>query len=89
VTVSTTQAPQAFRYVDPYEYDQAPMQTQVRRPAAPNYNGGGPAPYPPYYYGGYYGGYYPGWYGPAYPYWGWGGFGGGIVIGHGGFRRFR
>jgi hypothetical protein len=87
VTVSTLRAPQAFRYVDPYEYDR-PVQTQVvheRRPA-PYYNGA-----PPYSYGGYYGG----WYGPGYgygyyPYSGWG-WGGGLVIvgGHGGFRRFR
>jgi hypothetical protein len=84
VTVSTMRAPQAFRYVDPYEYDR-PVQTQVvreRRPA-PYYNGA-----PPYYYGGYYGGYYGPGYG--YPYWGWGGFGGGLVIvGHGGYRRWR
>jgi hypothetical protein len=80
VTVSTARAPQAFRYVDPYEYDR-PVQTQVvheRRPA-PYYN----AP-PPYYYGG--------WYGPGYyPYGGWG-WGGGLVIvghGHGGYRRWR
>jgi hypothetical protein len=83
VTVSTTRAPQAFRYVDPYEYDR-PVQTQVvheRRPA-PYYNGA-----PPYYYGGWYGpGYYP------YGGWGgWGGWGGGLVIvgGHGGYRRWR
>ena len=85
VTVSTERAPQAFRYVDPYEYDR-PVQTQVvhqRRPA-PYYS----AP-PPYYYGG--------WYGPGYGYpyggWGgWGGWGGGLVIvgGHGGgYRRWR
>jgi hypothetical protein len=87
VTVDTTRAPQAFRYVDPYEYDR-PGQTQtqvVRRPPAPGYGYGYGAP-PPYYGG------YPGWYGPGYgfgyPYWGWGG---GLVIvgGHGGFRRFR
>ena len=88
VTVSTMRAPQAFRYVDPYEYDR-PVQTQVsheRRPA-PYYNGA-----PPYYYGGYNGGWYGPGYGYGYPYWGWGGgFGGGLVIGlgHGGFRRFR
>jgi hypothetical protein len=88
VTVDTTRAPQAYRYVDPYEYDR-PAQTQVvRRPPAPGYGYGYGAP-PPYYGGG-------GWYGPGYgygygygyPYWGWGG---GLVIvgGHGGFRRFR
>jgi hypothetical protein len=92
VTVSTLRAPQAFRYVDPYEYDR-PVQTQVvheRRPA-PYYNDA-----PPYYYdSGYYGGWYGPGYGYGYPYWGWGGFGGGLVIvghggfGHGGFRRFR
>jgi hypothetical protein len=81
VTVSTTRAPQAFRYVDPYEYDR-PVQTQVvhERRRAPYYA-------PPYYGG---------WYGPGYyPYggWGgWGGWGGGLVIvghGHGGYRRWR
>jgi hypothetical protein len=90
VTVSTMRAPQAFRYVDPYEYDR-PGQTQVvqRRPGsyyqAPYYNGAQP------YYGGYYGGWYGPGYGYGYPYWGWGGFGGGLVIGggRGGFRRFR
>jgi hypothetical protein len=88
VTVDTSRAPQAFRYVDPYEYDR-PAQTQVvRRQPAPGYGYGAPAPY--------YGGYYPGWYGPGYGYgYGYGypswGFGGGLVIvgGHGGFRRFR
>jgi hypothetical protein len=93
VTVSTARAPQAFRYVDPYEYDR-PGQTQVVRRATPYstgpysrgsyYNGA-----PPYSDGGYYGGYYGG-YGPGYyPYGGWGWGGGLVVIGHGGFRRFR
>ena len=84
VTVSTTRAPQAFRYVDPYEYDR-PVTTQVvrQRPAAPY--GYGPSPY-------YYGGPYGGWYGPGYyPYWGpsWGWGGGLVIVGHGGYRRWR
>lgn len=89
VTVDTTRAPQAYRYVDPYEYDR-PVQTQVvRRPAGTNCAGYGCLAPPSY--GGYYGGYYPGWYGPGYyPYWGWGG---GLVIGgygrFGGYRRWR
>jgi len=85
VTVDTTRAPQAFRYVDPYEYDR-PVQTQVvRRQPAPGYGYGAP---PPPYYGGWYGPGYGYGYGYGYPYWGWGG---GLVIvgGHGGFRRFR
>jgi len=89
VTVDTARAPQAFRYVDPYEYDR-PVQTQViRRQTAPCSGYGCLAP-PPYggYYGGYYSGYYGGWYGPGYyPYWGWGGA---VVIGrYGGYRRWR
>lgn len=87
LTVDTTRAPQAYRYVDPYEYDR-PVQTQVmRRPAGPACAGYGCLAPPPAY-GGYYGGYYPGWYGPGYyPYGGWGG---GVVIGgFGGYRRWR
>ena len=85
VTVDTTRAPQAFRYVDPYEYDR-PVPTQViRRQPAPCSGYGCLAP-PPYYGGGWYG---PGYgYGYGYPYWGWGS---GVVIvgGHGGYRRWR
>lgn len=57
VTINTTHAPQAFRYVGPEEYDRPPVETQVRpRPVAPApgyYYGPGYAPYPyyPYYYG--------------------------------------
>jgi len=84
VTVDTTRAPQAFRYVDPYEYDRPAPPTQVvrRQPGPPpcaGYRCGAPPPYP-------YGGWYGGWYGPAYgyyPYWGWGG--GVVVVGHGGY----
>jgi len=62
VAVSLDRAPQAFRYVGPEDYQQAPM--YANRPAGP---GPGPRPAAPgYYYGGGYGyGYgYP----PAYPY---------------------
>jgi hypothetical protein len=69
VTVSTTNAPQAFRYVQPNEYD---------RPYGGGYQGGGygpgysqyaaAAPPPPYYYG------YPYYY-AGYPYYWWPGFG--------------
>ena len=77
VTVSTTRAPQAFRYVDPNDYDR-PVETRVRpRPpacggygcASPPYWGPVYSPYP--YYGPYYGA------------------GVGIVIGRGGWRRWR
>jgi hypothetical protein len=61
VTINTSRAPQAFRYVGPEEYNRAPVETQVRpRPVgpAPGYYygpgyGPGYAPYPyyPYYYG--------------------------------------
>ena len=63
VLVSTTNAPQAFRYVQPGEYDQ--------RPNGPtgNYASAAPPPPPPYVYGGYgYG--YPYAYGYGYPYYG-------------------
>jgi hypothetical protein len=95
VTVDTTRAPQAYRYVDPYEYERSAPTQVVRRGPAPcaGYGCLAPRPYP-YAYPGYYPGYYPGWYGPGYyPYWGWGG---GVVIGgfggygrYGGYRRFR
>jgi len=58
VTISTTAAPQAFRYVGPEEYDR-PVQVQAGPGPAPCY---GCAPGPrPYYYSPYYYG---------YPYWG-------------------
>ena len=90
-TISTDRAPQAFRYVDPNEYNQPPVQTRMNGapPPAPygaypyGYASGYPYPYAyPYPYP-YYG--YP-WYGPY-----WGGFG--VAIGpgfgygyYGGFR---
>ena len=79
VTVSTTRAPQAFRYVGPEDYDRpAPQLAGRPRPAGP----------PAYYYEpGYYPGYYP-YYAYPYPYayapYYWGpGFGIGIGIGRG------
>jgi hypothetical protein len=70
VTISTVRAPQAFRYVDPNEYDRglvaAAPQPRPRPRPAPYYGA-----YPPPYYGPYY---YPA-YGPYY-----GGVGVGIVI---------
>jgi hypothetical protein len=58
VVVNTTRAPQAFRYVDPNDY-QRPAETHtmtVRRPVP--YYGPGYYPYSPYpYWGPYYGGY--------------------------------
>lgn len=68
INVSTERAPQAFRLVQPGDYDRPPqMQTRMGPPPA---NGGCAgygcaAPPPPYYYG-YGPGYYPGY----YPYWG-------------------
>lgn len=64
VTVATDRAPQAFRYVEPGDYQQADMQ---RRPP-PTMRVAGPAPYgpvgypAPYYYGP---GYYPYYWGPS------------------------
>ncbi|SPE30743.1 conserved exported hypothetical protein [Candidatus Sulfopaludibacter sp. SbA3] len=87
VTVSTANAPQAFRFVGPEDYDRPTMQYSTR-PGGP-----APAPAPGYYYGpGYYPPYYG--YGYGYPYyWGpsvviGGGWGGGWGY-HGGFRRWR
>ena len=52
VAIDTSRAPQAFRYVDPNEYDR-PVETHLqRRPPPPPYYGPGYyAPYP-YYWGG-------------------------------------
>lgn len=61
ITVSTEHAPQAFRYVEPGDYQQADLQ---RRPP-PMMGVAGPAPYyygSPYYYGP---GYYPYYWGPG------------------------
>jgi hypothetical protein len=64
LTISTTAAPQAFRYVEPGEYNSAP-------PPSPNMRTGypypAPAPPPPTYYAYGYG--YPG-YAYGYPYYG-------------------
>jgi len=91
VTVSTVNAPQAFRYVGPEDYERQPAMTSrlnVRPPAYPaqNYLYG-----PGYSYPGYYPGFYPGYYPGYYPYY-WGpsigvgfGFGGPRFFG----RRFR
>jgi hypothetical protein len=67
VTLSTERAPQAFRYVDPNEY-QRNTGVQTRRPPPPPPHLYGPPYYPPYY-GGY--GYGPGfgfYYGPGFFY---------------------
>jgi len=66
VTVATDRAPQAFRYVEPGDYDRANPQVAQGPPRL--YAPGAPPP-PPYSYGPYYGGYpyygygYPGYYG--------------------------
>jgi hypothetical protein len=77
VTVSTTQAPQAFRYVQPYEYDR-PNGGGYAGPGYgdPYYASAAPAPYYygpysyayPYYYAGY-----PYYWGPGLGFY-WGGF---------------
>jgi hypothetical protein len=66
VTVATDRAPQAFRYVEPGDYDRANQQAAQQGP--PRMRAPGGPPPPPYgypYYGPYYGG---------YPYY-WGNFG--------------
>lgn len=88
VTVSTEHAPQAFRYVEPGDYQQADMQ---RRGPPTMGMSAGPMPYygavaapAPYY--GYYPGYYPYYWGPSIGFY----YGGGIYRGgfyRGGFRR--
>ncbi len=89
VSVSTERAPQAFRYVDPNEY-QAPPTYQTRVNVAPPPPYGAPYPYAaPYPYG----------YGYGYPYYAYGPYWGpgfGVYIGprfgygyYGGYRRFH
>ena len=74
VTISTAQAPQAFRYVQPYEYDRPYGNGGGNE--GPGYGGPGyggqyyaAAPPPPYYYYGY------PYYYAGYPYYWWPGFG--------------
>ncbi|HTS29999.1 MAG TPA: hypothetical protein VMH81_29210 [Bryobacteraceae bacterium] len=79
VTINTTRAPQAFRYVGPEDYNHVPVQTGVMpRPGpAPGYYYG-PGPYYPYPY-------YPYYYGPSIVL----GWGPGYFYGYGrGFRRW-
>jgi hypothetical protein len=83
VSVMTANAPQAFRFVGPEDYDRPSMQYNTRPAprtvvAAPYYS-----PYP--YYGGYYGYGYPYW-GPSVVIGGGWGWGGGYYRG-GGFYR--
>jgi len=98
VTVATDRAPQAFRYVEPGDYNRAPSVALQRPSLRPGYPApyGTPyaapyaAPYPapyPYYYGYPYG--YPYYWGPSIGlYWGPGFYGYGRGFGfRGGFRR--
>ena len=81
LTVSTERSPQAFRYVQPNEYDrplemQQPTGPYASQQAPPPYYGGYPGAYPPYPYP-YYSWGYPYW-GPSFsffvgPRYGWGG----------------
>ena len=83
LVVSTTSAPQAFRYVDPNEYDRpAPLQTRTGPPAPRCYNCA--PPYGGSFYSPYYSPYSYGYWGPYGP-----GLGFGVVIGRGGYRRWR
>jgi len=76
IVVSTERAPQAFRYVEPGDYQQPSDQPRTR-PRAPYYGGG---------YGVYGPGYYPyPYYGYGYPYY----YGPSIGIGFGGFYGGR
>ena len=79
VTVSTVNAPQAFRYVGPNEYDH-PVQTRLQPRPAPGAYAAPYAPYPyPYYpYYGYY-------WGPGVTF----AWGPGYFYGRGYYRRWR
>jgi hypothetical protein len=84
VTINTTRAPQAFRYVDPNEYAR-PAETPAVRPRPACGYGYGCAPGSYYYGPGYYP-YYPYY---AYPYWGPSyGLGFGFGFGRGWGRRW-
>ncbi len=89
VTVDTTHAPQAFRYVEPGEYSQPAYGQQQPGPGAYGPYTAAPAyPPAPYYYG--YGYPYPYYAWGGYPYYGWGpgfGFYGGRYWG-GGYRYY-
>jgi hypothetical protein len=66
LTVSTVNAPQAYRYVGPEDYERQPAMTSRLNPRpAPGYPGANYLYGPGYAYPGYYPGYY-----PYYPYWG-------------------
>jgi len=71
VVISTTHAPQAFRYVEPGDYQASAKPLGPRPPARPCAGYGcPPAPYlyygAPYYYPNYWGGGFGFWYGPRY-----------------------
>ena len=97
LTISTDRAPQAFRYIQPNEYDR-PYDMQQQQPAPgpyasqapPPYYGAYPSyPYPYYGYGGY--GYPNYWGGPSFsffvgPRFGWGSYYGRGYYGGGYFR---
>jgi hypothetical protein len=81
LTVSTVNAPQAFRFVGPEDYNTRPGQTGpvLRRPVPSLYTYGPYSYYP----------YYPYYWGPSV-YYGWGGYWGfGGPRFYGGYRRFR
>jgi hypothetical protein len=88
VTIATDHAPDAFRYVDPYDYNGPPPSYQGMSrpmgPAGPGPYGYAPAP-PPYYYG--YAAPYPYYYAPFGFYFGPRAYYGGIYIGRGGYYR--
>ena len=67
VAISTTRAPQAFRYVGPDEYDRPMAEPQLQhRMPAPGPYAYGPAPYAYSYPYPYYNPYYPYYYGPGF-----------------------
>jgi len=85
ITIATDRAPQAFRYVDPNDYNRAPN-LQSRAVPQPGYGPGyGPSYYGPGYGYPYYGPGYGAYYGPGFYYGPSFYFGGGFY--RGGFRR--
>jgi hypothetical protein len=89
VTIATDHAPDAFRYVDPYDYNGPPSYQGMSRPMGPM----GPGPYgyaaapAPYYYG--YAAPYPYYYAPFGFYFGHRAYYGGAYFGRGYYRGWR
>ena len=84
IPISTERAPQAFRYMDPSEYERS-YETRMGPRTAPGpcgiYGCGAPPPPPPYIYGPA----YPYFYGPRVSFF----YGPGVYFGRGYYRGYR